>query len=132
MTARLVRNHSHWGAFFAQVEDGRVVGVSPFEHDPYPSDLIEAIPAAVHSSTRIAAPMVREGWLAGGVSHRAGRGSEPFVPVAWDRALDLVAGEIARVKASYGNAAIMGGSSPRSGLFTPGISLIAPTDFANS
>ena len=92
------------------MEDGRVVGVRPFEHDPDPSDLIEAIPASVHSSTRIAAPMVREGWLAGRETDRAGRGREPFVPVSWDRALDLVAGEIARVKASYGNAAIMGGS----------------------
>jgi biotin/methionine sulfoxide reductase len=111
MTARLVRNHSHWGAFFAQVEDGRVVGVKPFEHDPDPSDLIEAIAASVHSPTRIAAPMVREGWLAGGADRRReGRGREPFVAVSWDRALDLVAGEIARVKASHGNAAIMGGS----------------------
>jgi biotin/methionine sulfoxide reductase len=111
MTTRLVRNHSHWGAFFAQVEDGRVVGVKPFEHDPDPSDLIEAIAASVHSPTRIAAPMVREGWLAGGADRRReGRGREPFVAVSWDRALDLVAGEIARVKASHGNAAIMGGS----------------------
>src|ERR1700722_6815899 len=110
MSAHLVRNHSHWGAFFALVEDGRVVGVLPFEHDPDPSDLIEAIPAAVHSITRIATPMVREGWRAGGASNRDGGGREPFVPVSWDRALDLVAGEIARVKASSGNAAIMGGS----------------------
>ncbi len=56
MTVTLVRNHSHWGAFFAEVEDGRVVGVRPFEHDPDPSPLIEAIPAAVHSPTRIAQP----------------------------------------------------------------------------
>jgi biotin/methionine sulfoxide reductase len=110
MTVQLVRNHSHWGAFFAQVEDGRIVGVLPFEHDPDPSDLIEAIPASVHSTTRIATPMVRAGWRAGGAGNRDGRGREPFVPVSWDRALDLVAGEIARVKASSGNAAIMGGS----------------------
>jgi biotin/methionine sulfoxide reductase len=114
MTARWVLNHSHWGAFRAEVEDGRVVGVRPFEHDPDPSALIEAIPAGVHSPTRIAAPMVREGWLdaaaAGGARDGAGRGRERFVPVSWDRALDLVAAEIARVKATHGNAAIMGGS----------------------
>ena len=46
---KLVRNHSHWGSFYAEVEDGRVVGVRPFERDPDPSPLIEAIPAAVHS-----------------------------------------------------------------------------------
>src|ERR1035437_9773503 len=66
MAVKLVRNHSHWGAFLVEVEDGRVVGVRPFEHDPDPSPLIEAVAAAVHSPTRIAQPMVREGWLARG------------------------------------------------------------------
>ena len=64
MTTTFVRNHSHWGAFLAEVENGRIVGVRPFEHDPDPSPLIEAMPTAVHSPTRIAQPMVREGWLA--------------------------------------------------------------------
>ena len=108
MTAHWVRNHSHWGAFFAKVEDGRVVGVRPFERDPDPSALIEAIPASVHSPTRISAPMVREGWPGAGTG--AGRGRERFVPVSWERALDLVAKEITRVRASHGNTAIMGGS----------------------
>ena len=90
MTMQLVRNHSHWGAFFAEVDDGRVVGVRPFERDPDPSRLIDAIPASVHSSTRIAEPMVREGWLKQGP--RSGRGREPFVPVSWERALDLEIG----------------------------------------
>ena len=107
---QLVRNHSHWGAFLAEVEDGRMVGVRPFEHDPDPSHLIDAIPAAVHSATRIAQPMVREGWLQHGPGHGEGRGREPFVPVSWDRALDLVAGEIARVRREHGPPRIMGGS----------------------
>ncbi|HXQ52358.1 MAG TPA: molybdopterin-dependent oxidoreductase [Stellaceae bacterium] len=110
MTQTFARNHSHYGAFTAIVEDGRVVGVRPFEHDPDPSQLIEAIPDAVHSPTRIAQPMVREGWLRHGPGSGAGRGSEDFVPVSWDKALDLVAGELARVKSAHGNASIMGGS----------------------
>jgi biotin/methionine sulfoxide reductase len=112
MTAHWVRNHSHWGAFFAKVEDGRVVAVRPFEHDPDPSVLIEAIPAGVHSPTRISTPMVREGWCGAGAGNgtRSCRGRERFVPVTWDHALDLIADEIAHVKASHGNAAIMGGS----------------------
>ncbi len=110
MTQTLVRNHSHWGAFTAIVEDGRVVGVRPFEHDPDPSQLIEAIPDAVHSATRIAGPMVREGWLKDGPGSGAGRGREKFVPVSWERALGLVAGELARVKREHGPQGIMGGS----------------------
>jgi biotin/methionine sulfoxide reductase len=106
----LVRNHSHWGAFFAEVEDGKVVGVRPFEQDRDPSELLNAIPNAVHSPTRIAQPMVREGWLKHGKGSGKGRGREPFVPVSWERALDLAAGELGRIKRDYGNSAIMGGS----------------------
>ena len=100
---QLVRNHSHWGAFFAEVEDGRIVGVRPFERDPDPSHLINAIPDGVHSKSRIAQPMVREGWLKHGPGHGEGRGREPFVPVSWDKALDLVAGEIERVRREHGS-----------------------------
>ncbi|MGH7029901.1 MAG: molybdopterin-dependent oxidoreductase, partial [Stellaceae bacterium] len=110
MSRALVCNHSHWGAFSAIVEDGRVVGTAPFALDPDPSPLIEAIPDAVHSPTRIACPMVRQGWLEGGRAGGAGRGREAFVPVGWERALDLVARELARVRREHGPAAIMGGS----------------------
>jgi biotin/methionine sulfoxide reductase len=111
MTSRFVPHHSHWGAFQAEVRDGRVVGVKPFERDPDPSPLIEAIPQAVHSPNRVAAPMVREGFLARGPQSREGRGRERFVPVSWERALDLAASELARVKREHGPAAIMGGSA---------------------
>ena len=107
---KLVRNHSHWGAFLAEVEGNRVVGVRPFEHDPDPSPLIDAVPAAVHSQVRVAQPMVREGWLANGPGGGEGRGREPFVPVSWDRAFDLVAGELKRVTRDHGHDAIMAGS----------------------
>ena len=107
---KLVRNHSHYGAYIAEVEDGRIVGVRPFEHDPNPSPIIEGVPETVHSRTRIPSPMVREGWLRHGGGHGEGRGREPFVPVSWERALDLVAGELARVKRDHGHEAIMAGS----------------------
>ena len=108
---KLVRNHSHYGAFQAEVSNGRIIGVRPFARDPDPSPLIEAIPSAVYSQTRIARPMVREGFLAHGPGSGAGRGRERFVPVSWERALDLAAGEIRRVKREHGAAAIMGGSA---------------------
>ena len=79
-TMNLVRNHSHWGAFFAEVEGGRVVGVQPFEKDPDPSHLINAIPESVHSKSRIAQPMVREGWLKSATSRDTG--PPPRKPVA--------------------------------------------------
>ncbi len=111
MSMRRVLTHSHWGAFVAEVDDGRLVGVRPFEKDPYPSDLINAWPEMVYSKTRIARPMVREGYLRGGPgSDMAARGRESFVPVSWDKALDLVAREVDRVRTTFGNQAIFGGS----------------------
>src|SRR4029078_7409379 len=66
--------------------------------------------AGVHSKSRIAQPMVREGWLKNGPGRSEGRGREPVVPVSWDKALDLVAPELARVRRDHGPQSIMGGS----------------------
>jgi biotin/methionine sulfoxide reductase len=105
MDRKLVRHHSHWGAFNAVVEDGKVIGTLPFDFDPDPSPLIEAIPDALHSWTRVARPMVRAGWLENRPANRAGRGREPFVPVEWEETLRLVAGELARVRGEHGPVA---------------------------
>src|SRR5204862_6393787 len=61
MNRKLVPHHSHWGAFNAVVEDGNVVGAVPFDFDPDPSPLIEAITDAVHSPIRFARTLVRSG-----------------------------------------------------------------------
>src|SRR5262249_7856623 len=109
MAAQYIQHHSHFGAFQAEVDNGRMVGVRPFRRDPDPSPLIEALPEAVYSKTRVMRPMVREGYLARGPESRAGRGRERFVPVSWEHALDLAAAELLRVKQEHGAAAIMGG-----------------------
>lgn len=110
--AREDRFHtSHWGTFTAEVEDGRLVGVRPFEGDPDPSPLIESMADAVHHESRVMRPMIRKGWLDHGPGgNRDKRGTEPFVAVGWDEAIDLVAAELDRVRSAYGNQAIFGGS----------------------
>ncbi|MBI2960080.1 MAG: molybdopterin-dependent oxidoreductase, partial [Betaproteobacteria bacterium] len=111
MPARRFPSLSHWGAFTALVEDGRVVGCEPFAHDPDPSPMLAAIPAMVHSPTRIARPAVRRSWLKRrSESERSARGREAFVEVSWDTVLELVAGEIARVRAEHGSESVFGGS----------------------
>jgi biotin/methionine sulfoxide reductase len=101
---------AHWGAFTAVVEDGRLVGTRPFAGDPHPPALLASIPDAVHAPTRIDRPHVRRGWLVGDRRGGTPRGGEPFVPVDWDTAVRLVAGEVARVREAYGPASIFGGS----------------------
>jgi len=105
------RHSSHWGAFNALVHDGRLVGVEPFEKDSHPSPIIDSIPDALYSDTRIAQPVVRKSWLEQGPgAHPQRRGAEPFVAVSWEQALALVAGELDRVRKQHGNSAIFGGS----------------------
>src|SRR5579864_7641517 len=106
MTLKRFPSLAHWGAFNALVEDGRVVGCEPFAHDPAPSPMLQAIPAMVHSPLRIARPAIREGWREG----RPRSGADRFREVDWDEALDLVAGELTRVRGVFGDTAIFGGS----------------------
>lgn len=102
---------SHWGAFTADVKDGRVVGVTPAKQDPDPSQILEAMPEMMYGETRIGAPYVRQSVARKGAGASPElRGAEPFVAVSWEEALDLVAAELNRVKAAHGNEAIFAGS----------------------
>ncbi|HZC45291.1 MAG TPA: molybdopterin-dependent oxidoreductase, partial [Candidatus Acidoferrum sp.] len=104
-------NHSHWGTFEPIVVDGRVTEARPFANDPDPSSLLRSIPDAIYHHSRVARPAVRAGWLEhgpGGARDR--RGADRYVPVSWERALDLVADEIKRVIRERGNQAIYAGS----------------------
>jgi biotin/methionine sulfoxide reductase len=108
---RTVPHSSHWGAFRAEVENGRLVAVRPFERDPVPSAIIHSLPSALYDESRVAQPMIRKGWLDGGPGGaRERRGADRFVAVPWERALDLAAAELQRVKAQHGNTSIFAGS----------------------
>ena len=103
---------SHWGMLEATVSGGRFVEVAGFKDDPNPTPMIKAFVDRVYAKDRVQQPAVRESFLAKG--HRAGgrgRGREAFVNVSWDTALDLVASELKRVKASHGNASIFPGTA---------------------
>jgi biotin/methionine sulfoxide reductase len=102
---------THWGTYRVRVEQGIPVSVAPYEGDPDPSPIADAMIAARTSPARVLRPAVRSSFLkqsaaAGG----EGRGAEPFVEVSWDDALGLVARELDRVRRDYGNQAIYGGS----------------------
>lgn len=101
---------SHWGAFDAVVEGERVVDIRPFAGDPNPSPLLKNIPGAIHGCARVTQPMIRAGWLERGPGPDERRGSDRFVPVGWDEAIDLLAAEYRRVYAEFGPRAVYGGS----------------------
>ena len=101
---------AHWGIYEVErVADD--VALMPLSGDPDPSPIGLHMLAATRSPLRVARPAIRRGWLEHGPGPgRGGRGHDEFVEVAWDRAIELVADELRRVIASYGNRAIFGGS----------------------
>lgn len=113
--AKLLPTATHWGAYTARVENGRVTALEPYGKDPDPSPIGPGMPQALDDAARIAKPMVRRGWLE---NQRAGtpgkstdgRGSDPFVALDWDEAFDLVAQELSRIKETFGNEALYAGS----------------------
>lgn len=102
---------SHFGAFRASVKNSRFEGVIPFEEDAYPTSMLQGLPSRTYAPGRILYPCVREGFLKHGhKSDRSKRGSEKFVRVSWETALNLVASELQRVYKSYGAESVYGGS----------------------
>jgi biotin/methionine sulfoxide reductase len=100
---------SHWGAFSGQWVDGKLV-ITPHPIDPDPNPIIQNFPEALRHKARIAKPMVRRGWLENGPGPDDRRGRDAFVEMEWDEVLDLLAGELKRVKDTYSAKAIYGGS----------------------
>lgn len=104
-------NSAHWGAFRVAVDNQGLPSVTPFEKDGDPSPLLAGMQEAFSHPTRVRRPAVRKSWLAQGAqSDPRLRGREPFVEVPWDEALDLVAGDMARIKEAHGNQAFFAGS----------------------
>ena len=103
------------GAYQVEVENGQVSALTPFDHDPDPSPIGLGMPQALSDSVRIRQPMVRKAWLEKGrdqtgATPTKGRGKGPFVAVSWERAWDLAADELERVRTTFGNQAIYAGS----------------------
>jgi biotin/methionine sulfoxide reductase len=106
----------HWGVYEVEPQGtGRPPRLRPFWEDPDPSPIgLYALDERLER-LRVRRPAVRRGFLEKGpITRETGpttaRGREPFVEVPWDEALDLVAREIARVKARHSNRSIFGGS----------------------
>ena len=100
---------THWGAAEIDSDGRQLTSVRPWREDPAPSRILENLAAAHRHPARIGQPHIRQGWLEHGPG-AAARGSDVFVPVSWPMALDLLAGELRRVYATYGPDGVFGGS----------------------
>ena len=99
---------AHWGIYEVTGNPGQDPILRALSDDPDPTRIgLDQLDPAVRR-LRVARPAVRRGWLE--TRTREGRGQDGFVEVDWDVACQLVAGEIARVRESFGNRAIFAGS----------------------
>lgn len=110
MASQVQSHSSHWGAFDAITDAGKLIEIRPFAGDPDPSPLLGNIRTGAQGPARIAQPMVRRGWLEEGPGPDARRGSDAWVPVSWDEVTEILAGEYQRVYGDFGPQAVYGGS----------------------
>ena len=113
----------HWGSYYAEIENEKIVGMRPYESDKDPSKIANGIINSIDDELRIRVPHIRKGYLREirkelanskmsltGKRSREKRGSDNFVPVSWEEAIDIVAFELNRVKKKYKNKAFFAGS----------------------
>ena len=100
---------THFGPYRIDSRGNEIVAVRGHELDPHPSPIGQAF---THSNElRIMRPAIRRSWLKEGPGSRNElRGSEAFVEVEWDEAIDLASSELKRVHADYGPRSVFAGS----------------------
>lgn len=102
---------SHWGAFEAEIKNGRLISTIPLKGSGADPEMIGAIPDLVYSSKRVDQPYVRAGWLTKRAASRGSeRGKDEMIPVDWNTALSFVADELVRVRDTHGYSSIFAGS----------------------
>jgi anaerobic selenocysteine-containing dehydrogenase len=69
--------------------------------------LFMAYKKRVYSPNRILYPLKRADWEPGGKRNTENRGKSKFVRISWDEAIDIIAGEIKRIKETYGMEAVL-------------------------
>jgi anaerobic dimethyl sulfoxide reductase subunit A len=98
----------------AYVEDGVVVrmGTDDSIEDSWNKPQLracargQALRLWLLGADRLKYPMKRKNWEPGG-GRKALRGKDEWVRISWDEALDILAGELKRIKETYGNASIL-------------------------
>ncbi len=106
----VVMTANRWGVARAHVQGGKLSHLTPFEFDYAPSINLNGLAELPYNTARIRYPMVREGYLKNGSASRSQRGRDKWVRVSWEKALDLVAKDLAATYDKYGPAAVWGRS----------------------
>jgi biotin/methionine sulfoxide reductase len=104
-----IPHSAHWGAFSVRW-DGQALDLKPYAGDPAPSPILDNFRNALRHKARVQRPMVRKSWLDGADRHARSFDQDAFVAMPWDEVLDILSGDIARVRDAYGPSSVYGGS----------------------
>lgn len=98
-----------FGPFYANINSSQIVSVTPFEGDKFPNTMNNCVPDRIQNESRVLYPCVRKSYLEKkGPNKNDKRGSDEFVRVSWDTALDLAAKALKDNFDKYGPEAIYG------------------------
>ena len=146
-------SNTNGGPCFVHVKDGKIIRITPIDFDDKDASpwTIEARgrsftpprkttisphtlawKSMVYSPDRILYPMKRKDFDPKGERNHRNRGKSEYERISWDEALDMVAGEIKRVKREHGPGAIMNGSGSHHTWGALGYWLSARLRFFNS
>ncbi|MCP4121401.1 MAG: molybdopterin-dependent oxidoreductase, partial [Bacteroidetes bacterium] len=146
-------SNTNGGPIYVYVKDGKILRITPIEFDdsdakPWTieargkkftpprkttvSPHTMAWKSMVYSKDRLLYPMKRVDFDPNGERNPQNRGVSGYERISWDEALDLVAGEIKRVKREDGPGAIMNGSGSHHTWGNLGYWLSARLRFFNS
>ena len=106
-SSHLALSAFHWGTYRVKVEDDRVSGLIPFEHDEDPSPIGHGITDVIDGPTCITVDDSKELVRRWPGAHTDRRGAEPFVEVSWERQ-NVLLPKNSRVCTEYGNESIYG------------------------
>ncbi len=132
MSEEVFTNCGNGGPIQVHVKDGKIQRIRPLIYDDADSPIwkIEArgksfsppnkacLAAFIltervraYSENRIKYPLIRVDFDPHGKRHPENRGKSGYRRISWDEALDIVAGEMKRIRADYGPSAIMSRAS---------------------
>ena len=124
-------SNSNGGPVFVYVRDGKIVRITPIDFDakdapPWTinargrsftpprrttiSPYTQVFKSMIYSPDRLLYPMKRVDFDPAGERNVQNRGRSGYERISWEEALDIVAGEIKRVKRVHGPGAILSGS----------------------
>jgi trimethylamine-N-oxide reductase (cytochrome c) len=125
--SRRYTNLTNGGPLFVHVKDGKIIRINTITYDkedagewsieargktftPLPKATVAphalALKSLVYSDDRLLYPMKRVDFDPAGERNPQNRGTSGYERISWDEALDIVGGEILRMKSQYGPGAI--------------------------